>query len=136
MINMIQNKKLVIAKDDLDILSAYIEEHPSAVPAGKAQMVMQLMQQAQLVEDSDFPWEVVRLNSKVIIRDKIARLNYSYTVVMPDYADHKQCRVSVFSEIGSALMGNSRGDDIQWKSGTRSRYFTIMAVSQFSGWKP
>jgi transcription elongation GreA/GreB family factor len=85
-----------------------------------------------LIEDADFPWEVIRLNSEVIIRDKIVRLNYAYTVVMPELADHKQCKVSVFSAIGSALFGNSRGNDIYWKVPNGKRYFTIMAVSQYA----
>lgn len=90
------------------------------------------MENVQMIEDADFPWEIVRLNSKVIIRDKIARPNYTYIVAMPELADHKQCKVSLFSTIGSALFGNSRGTDIYWETPKGKRYFTIMAVSQYA----
>lgn len=85
---------------------------------------------AVVLEEDEFPWEVVRLNSKVIIRDKIARLNYTYTIVLPDEADHRKCKVSIFSPIGSALFGHRRGDDIFWQTPKGKRYFTIMAITQ------
>jgi transcription elongation GreA/GreB family factor len=126
----IENKKRVIAKADHLLLTEYlkknkIEKQPTAVP------VLQALEHGELVDDHLFPWEFIRLNSKVVIRDKMARLNYTYTIVMPELADHRQCRVSVFSEIGSVLFGNSRGNDIHWNTPKGKRYFTIMAVSQF-----
>jgi regulator of nucleoside diphosphate kinase len=128
----IENKKLVLAKEDFDLLSNYLKNNKAIATDEKNSRMIRLIETAQLVEDADFPWEVVRLNSKVIIRDKIARLNYTYIVVMPDQADHKQCKVSAFSIIGSALLGNSRGNDIFWNTPKGKRHFTIMAVSQYA----
>jgi len=127
-----ENKKLVIAKEDFHLLSNYINNNRAVANEEKNSRIIQLIETAQLIEDADFPWEIVRLNSKVIIRDKIARLNYTYIVVMPEQADHKQCKVSAFSTIGSALLGNSRGSDIYWKTPKGRRHFTIMAVSQYA----
>ncbi len=126
----IENKKRIIAREDHLLLTDYLKKN-KVVNGNKSDSILQVVENAELIEDSDFPWEAVRLNSRVIIRDKIARLNYSYTVVMPELADHKQCRVSVFSEIGGALFGNSRGNDIYWDTPKGKRYFTIMAVSQY-----
>lgn len=128
----IENKKLVLAKEDFDLLSNYLKNNKAVATDEKNSRMIRLIETAQLVEDADFPWEIVRLNSKVIIRDKIARLNYTYIVVMPNQADHKQCKVSAFSIIGSALLGNSRGNDIFWNTPKGKRHFTIMAVSQYA----
>ncbi len=124
-----QNKNLIIAKEDYHLLLAYLKNN-KMINGEKTSSILQIVQNAELIDNTDFPWEVVRLNSRVIIRDKIVRLNYSYTVVMPELADHKQCKVSVFSEIGRALFGTSRGNDIYWKTPAGKRHFTIMAVSQ------
>ncbi|MBO9681135.1 MAG: GreA/GreB family elongation factor [Flavisolibacter sp.] len=126
----IENKKRIVAKEDHLLLTEYLKKN-KVVNGNKADSMLHVVENAELLENGDFPWEVVRLNSRVIIRDKVARLNYTYTVVMPELADHKQCKVSVFSEIGSALFGNSRGNDIYWKTPKGKRYFTIMAVSQY-----
>lgn len=126
-----KNKKF-IAREDFDLLVNHLEKNKNIAIDAKVNGISDFIANAELIEGNDFPWEIVRLNSKVIIRDKIARLNYTYTVVMPQLADHKQCRVSVFSAIGSALFGNRRGDDIYWKTPKGERYFTIMAVSQYA----
>lgn len=110
-----ENKKL-IAKEDFDLLTEHLKKNNAIATDQKNDPVIQFIKNAKLVEESDFPWEIMRLNSKVIISDKIARLNYTYTVVMPELADHKQCKVSVFSVIGSSLSGNRRGNDIYWKT--------------------
>ena len=130
--NTNQNNKLIIAKEDLDLISEYLEKDGVVSGDKKNKTIIHRLENAQTIEGVDFPWEIVRLNSKVIIRDKIARLNYTYIVVMPELADHKQCRVSLFSTIGSTLFGNSRGTDIYWETPKGKRYFTIMAVSQYS----
>lgn len=126
-----KNKRF-IAKEDLELLSNHLKKNKIIATDEKSNTISDFIANAKLIEENDFPWEIVRLNSKVIIRDKVARLNYTYTVVMPEQADHKQCMVSVFSVIGSALFGNRRGDDIYWNTPKGKRYFTIMAVSQYA----
>ena len=127
-----ENKKRIVAKEDFDLLTNYLKNNRAVANDEKNSRIIQLIETAEVVEDAEFPWEIVRLNSKVIIRDKIARLNYTYIVVMPELADHKQCKVSAFSTIGSALLGNSRGNDIFWNTPKGKRFFTIMAVSQYA----
>jgi regulator of nucleoside diphosphate kinase len=126
-----KNKKF-IAREDFDLLADHLQKNKTNSSDEKRNAINDFIANAELIEENDFPWEIVRLNSKVIIRDKIARLNYTYTVVMPEQADHKHCKVSIFSAIGSALFGNRRGDDIYWKTPKGKRYFTIMAVSQYA----
>jgi regulator of nucleoside diphosphate kinase len=124
-----ENKKF-IAKEDFNLLTDHLKQNKAVAVDEKYSSIIQFIENAELIEGNDFLWEAVRLNSKVVIRDKIARLNYTYTVVMPELADHKQCRVSIFSVIGNALFGKHRGNDIYWKTPKGKRYFTIMAVSQ------
>lgn len=127
---MFTTQKLIMAKEDHQHLMEYLQKNKAFAINEKNSRILQMIENAELVNEADFPWEIVRLNSRVIIRDKAVRFNYSYTVVMPELADHKQCKVSVFSEIGSALFGSSRGNDIYWKTPNGNRYFTILAVSQ------
>ena len=127
---IIENKKKIIAREDHYLLTEYLNKK-KVVNGNKEASILHIIENAELIEVGEVPWEAIRVDSRVIIRDKIVRLNYSYTVVMPELADHKQCRVSVFSEIGIALFGNSRGNDIYWNTPKGKRYFTIMAVSQY-----
>ena len=123
-----QTSQLIVAREDHRALVQQIEKNKFSYD-GTASKLLQL-EDAEVLDEAAFPWEVVRLNTKVIIRDKLARLNYTYIVVLPEFADHRKCKVSVFSPIGSALFGYRRGDDTYWLTPKGKRYFTIMAVSQ------
>lgn len=126
------SNKIILAKTDHSLLSRFIKDNLNYDKDGKLKMFLQKIEQAEVLEDEDFPWEVIRLNSKAIIRDTIARINYSYSVVLPGEADHRQCKVSVLSPIGRSLLGYRRGQDITWDTSGKKRNFTIMAVSQFT----
>ena len=123
-----QTSQLIVAREDHRALVQQIEKNKFSYD-GNASKLLQL-EDAEVLDEAAFPWEVVRLNTKVIIRDKLARLNYTYIVVLPEFADHRKCKVSVFSPIGSALFGYRRGEDTYWLTPKGKRYFTIMAVSQ------
>jgi regulator of nucleoside diphosphate kinase len=126
----IHTDKLILAKTDYQVLSDNLKKNKSTLNEKEFHWFSDKIKQAELRDDNDFPWEVIRLNSKVVIRDTIARLNYSYTIVLPEFADHRKCKVSVLSPIGSSLFGCRRGDNISWQTAGGKRFFTIMAVAQ------
>ena len=125
-----QANKLIMFKDDFNLLNNYIASDESLLSGVQRGSLLEYIEEAELIDGDDFPWEVIRLNTKVVIRDKVARYNLTYTIVRPEDADHRKCKVSVFSPIGAALFGRRRGDDTYWVTPKGKRYFTIMAVSQ------
>ncbi len=128
-----EKEQLLMAESDHAELVQYINTHRTSIigKAGMAELVQDI-EKAATVPDSEFPWDHIRLHSKVIIRDKIARVNYTYTLVMPEFNDHRKCKVSVFSSIGKTLLGSKRGSDIVWELPGKKRYFTVMAITQLS----
>ena len=125
-----QTSKLIMHKDDFNALTGYINKNQSLLTNLQKDSLLENIEDAELMDGEDFPWEIIRLNTRVVIRDKVARYNFTYTLVLPEFADHRKCKVSVFSPIGSALFGRRRGDDTYWATPKGKRYFTIMAVSQ------
>ena len=123
-----QTEKLIVAKTDFDTIIDYLQKNKEFTKDEKSAFLMSKIEEAEVCSEDEFPWSGVRLNTKVILRDKVARLNYTYTVVLPEQADHRKCKVSLFSSI----FGHRRGDDISWQTPKGRRYFTIMAVSQFA----
>lgn len=128
----IEESEKIITIDDFHLLTNFIKTNKAIAADQDNSTIIKFIENATQVEEGDFPWDNVRLNSRVVIRDKMARLNYTYILVMPELADHKTCSVSVFSVIGRALFGSSRGKDIYWKTPKGKRYFTVMAVSQYA----
>ena len=127
-----QTKRLVVAKADYTLILDFLARNKTLLRDEKNAALLSKIEAAEVVAENEFPWEGIRLNTKVVLRDKQARLNYTYTVVLPEKADHRKCKVSVLSPIGSALFGYRRGDDVFWQTPNGKRYFTIMAVSYYA----
>lgn len=86
------------------------------------------LKKAKLVEAEDLPLDVVRLNSRVTIKDEKEGRLLELVVVTPDKADIKQRKISVLSPIGTALIGFCKGHKLNWKVPSGTKSFTILEV--------
>lgn len=125
-----QTLKPIITKDDYNILNAYLSGVTSvkAFDRTNAISLTEELNKAILVATDKLPMDVVRLNSRVKIKegnkDKIIEL----TVVVPEKADIKERKISVFAPIGTALIGFKKGTKVQWQVPAGNKTFTIMDV--------
>lgn len=123
-------RRLKVVKEEYELLKSYVSAHRLPPGDEKNKSWLDEKDGVELIDEEDFPWEAVRLDSSVTIRENNGRLKYSYTVVMPDESDHRKCKVSVFSTIGSALFGHQRGEIVSWTTVGGTRWFTILKVSR------
>lgn len=72
--------------------------------------------------------QTVRLNSIVEVRDISSKKDLKIQIVMPDFADSRERRISVFAPISKALMGFKETDTIHWKMPTGEISYQIMKV--------
>jgi len=73
------------------------------------------LNRATIIKSQDVPPDVITMNSEVHLRDLNTKEEITYTLVFPDQADASQGRVSILAPIGTALLGYSVGDVIEWK---------------------
>jgi regulator of nucleoside diphosphate kinase len=121
--------KLVVLKEDYDVLMSYAGKSKTGPQKIYASELLESLETAEVVSNDEFPGDMIRLNSRVTIRDKVARYNYVYTIVLPEEADHRKGKVSVLAPIGAALLGYRTGEDVTWQMHSGKRYFTVMAVT-------
>jgi regulator of nucleoside diphosphate kinase len=95
----------------------------------QAEKLIEEIKTARVVTKNEFPKDMVRLNSKVTIRNTIARQNHEYTLVLPEKVDHKNDKVSILAPLGSGLLGFCKGDTITLPSARGTRFYTIIEVS-------
>ena len=69
---------------------------------------------ACIVEQTSIPGDVVTMNSKVRLHDMDSGENEVYTLVYPIMADPEDHRISVLAPVGTAIVGSSVGDLIEW----------------------
>ena len=88
------------------------------------------IERAEIVEPDRMPSHVVTMNSVVRFTDEASGKDSEIKLVFPDQADVESDRISVLAPVGSALLGLSVGDSIDWPlpSG-RTRRLRVVAVT-------
>ena len=67
-------------------------------------------------EPQDMPADVITMNSRARFVEEGTGREYELTLAYPKDANAEAHRVSIFSPAGSALLGLSAGQSIDWKS--------------------
>ena len=69
---------------------------------------------ARVVAPADIPPDVITMNSKARLRDLETGEKMIYTLVFPDVANIEDGKISVVAPIGTAMLGQRVGDEVQW----------------------
>ena len=70
---------------------------------------------AKVVPSDQIPPNVVTMNSRVRFKDESSGTELTVTLVYPGDADASTGRISILAPVGSALIGLSVGDTIEWQ---------------------
>jgi regulator of nucleoside diphosphate kinase len=73
------------------------------------------LDKCKIVGQKEVPSNVVTLNSRVRFKDLDTNQEFIATLVFPNKANFSEGRISVTSQIGTALLGYTVGDVIGWK---------------------
>ena len=122
--------QVILLKKDFDILNNYVK-NLHGMQVNEKENFSKLSQElgkARLVSVEEFPTDVVRLDSTVVIRDVQTRRDMTITIVLPAHADIKQKKVSVLAPIGTALIGFRKGQKVSWEVPAGKKEFMIMNV--------
>lgn len=127
--------RLLLTKDDHEIIMSYIRRGLGAITFNRqdAEELEGELKKAKLVDKEELPSDVVRLNSKVVIREEKENKIMELTVVTPEKANIKQMLISIMSPIGTALIGFRKGQRVRWKVPAGKKTFTIMEVQNQYG---
>jgi regulator of nucleoside diphosphate kinase len=84
---------------------------------------------AKMLPPEKIDHEIVTMNSRVHLKDLTSKRETEITITYPREADPVERRVSVFSEIGSALLGRKESDVVSWKIPGGMGLFEIIKVT-------
>lgn len=73
------------------------------------------LQRASIVPKDQIPRHVVTMNSQVTLIDADTGKESSYTLVFPTKAGSEDGKLSILSDLGVAILGNSVGDTVEWE---------------------
>ncbi len=89
-------EKLKEARDDVRVLREELEH-------------------ARIVPPEEVPPDVITMNSKARLRDLDTGEVMTYTLVYPRDARVEEDRISVAAPIGTAMLGQRVGDEVEWQ---------------------
>jgi regulator of nucleoside diphosphate kinase len=119
--------QLIISHEDYETLSNYIR--PVAVfDRRNATLLLKEIEKATIVKKDEVPHNVVRLNSKVLIKEESKNKVMELVLVVPEKADIYQNMISVFAPIGVALIGFKQGEKVNCSTPSGNKFFTILEV--------
>lgn len=110
---MTERPNIIISSRDADRLYALLDSLPRDAFPGKAELENELSR-AQIVEPEEVPDTIVTMNSTVKFRVESSSEVFSLDLVYPKDMDSSSSKISILAPVGSALLGLSQGDEIEW----------------------
>jgi regulator of nucleoside diphosphate kinase len=104
----------------------------ASIKVSNALIVEQLydaLMNAKMLPPENIAGNVVTMNSRVLLRELSSGREAELTITYPKDADNRKRKVSVFSEIGIALLGQQAGDTVSWKVPDGNGQFEILSVT-------
>ncbi|MCC5833906.1 MAG: GreA/GreB family elongation factor [Opitutales bacterium] len=117
-------KPIYISTDDHRILAKTVNEllrSGDKVPSS-IQKLRDELKRAVILNPSGISPKTVVLNASVQLRDLKTDELEEWILTMPNDANSDQKRISVLAPVGTAILGFSEGDEIEWEmpNGTRT----------------
>ena len=122
--------QIVLRRDDYEVMIGYLRGGfgRNSFDRRNAEELEAELKKAKLVGIENFPHDVVRLNSRVKIKEDKNNKLMELTVVTPEKADIREKKISVLAPIGTALIGFRQGQKVKWKVPSGKKTFTIIEV--------
>ena len=110
---MAKQTKVILTSQDFDRLEALLASLPPNAFPGKTALQAEL-ERAEIVEPEKVPPDVVTMNSTVRFQLLETGEEFQLTLVYPKDVQGHADRISVLAPVGSALLGMSVGDELEW----------------------
>lgn len=115
-------KKIIVTAHDYEILKTLCQQ------TGGSSKLLEELERATIKKSiSD---DVVRLNSTLEFKDERTGKVREVQLVLPALADIQKSRISILSPIGTALLGYSVNDVVDWEVPAGKTKLHIISVKQ------
>ncbi len=123
---MNKTPRIVISRTDHDALQRLIEQQADGRNAVLVERLDQELSRAEVVEQ--VPSDVVAMNSHVLYEEAETGARREVRLCYPQEARTEAGCISVLAPIGSALLGLSVGQSIEWQVPSGRRRLRVLAV--------
>lgn len=110
---MATKPKIVLSSLDAQRLANLLDSLPDRAFPGREELEAELAR-AEIVLPQEVPPTVVTMNSTVRFSIQSSPKEFFLTLVYPKDVDPLGGTISILAPVGSALLGLSKGDEIEW----------------------
>ncbi len=126
---MTSHRRIVLIQSDLERLQRLVDQNDGGRNAELADALESELVRAEVVAPEQLSPDVVTMNSTVVFQEEETGERREVTLCYPHEASGKEGRVSVLAPVGSALIGLSVGDSIDWVVPNGHKRLRIVEVS-------
>jgi regulator of nucleoside diphosphate kinase len=105
--------KIMLSSLDAERLEVLLDSLPENTFPGEEDLEAELAR-AEVVDPKEIPSTVVTMNSTVRFKVASSTEEFCLTLVYPKDIDTSGKTISILAPVGSALLGLSQGDEIEW----------------------
>lgn len=110
---MTEEPTITLSSRDLERLDALLDSlPPNSFP--EADLLRAELERARVLKPEKMPDNVVTMNSRVRFAVEPSGKEYDLTLVYPKDIDGSAGKISILAPVGSALLGLSIGQEIEW----------------------
>lgn len=125
MIATSEKNPVIITESDLKVLRQFIANQPE----NNEMSLAYELKRAKVLKDEEMPATIIRLGSKVKVKELMSGREMSFTIVMPADANMSTQKISILTPMGTALIGIEKGATVEWKMPAGLRKFEVLDVS-------
>jgi len=112
--SMSDDRTIFVTEQDLERFTRVLDARKSGRETDACAALEEELGRAHVVESEAIPPDVVTMNSRVRFQDVDSLDEMEVTLVYPQEADVNAGKISVLAPVGSALLGLSCGQSIEW----------------------
>lgn len=120
--------RIIVTVNDHQRLTDLLEFASPKTPE-LTQRLQHKLSAARMLKQEDIDGNVVTMNSRVKLKDLTSKRETEVTITYPQDAAPRERRVSVFSEIGLALLGRKEMEVVSWRVPNGTGLFEITKVT-------
>lgn len=125
---MTASERIQVTHRDMERLTRTVEMYRFGRSGEACDALEAELLRAHIVQADEIPTDVVTMNSRVRFRDVDTGEAHEVTLVYPQEADIELGKVSVLAPVGTALLGLSVGQSIEWTLPAGRHRIQVLAV--------
>ncbi len=104
------NLKPIILLSEYQILRELIKRNPK-----EGQSLSEELNRAIIIKEEELNKKIIRLGSHVEFMIQKTNLEKKIQLVLPEESNLNQQKISIFAPLGTALIGFSENDEVEWE---------------------